>query len=98
MAKSIDDVSDSMAETLFGEAELDFLSAALASAVGEGEEPQVSASAPSATSVPTPPSTSPPVDDLMDLFNLGPDAPLELIDDSTMPPSDQRKTAARRSG
>ena len=89
-AKSIDDVSDSMAETLFGEADLDFLSAALASAVSEGEESQVPASAPS------PPA--PPVDDLMDLFNLGPDAPLELIDDSTIPPGDRRKAAARRGG
>ncbi len=94
MAKSIDDVSDSMAETLFGEAELDFLSAALASAVGEGEEAQGSASAPSA---PTP-AGSPPADDLMDLFNLGPDAPLELIDDSATIPGDQRKTVARRGG
>lgn len=95
LAKSIDDVSDSMAETLFGEAELDFLSAALASAAGEGEEPSASASAPSA---PTPQSASSPVDDLMDLFNLGPDAPLELIDDSAAPQDDQRKTAARRGG
>ncbi len=88
-AKSIDDFSDSMAETLFGEAELDFLSATLASASGEGEESQAA---------PTPPSTSSPDDDLMDLFNLGPDAPLELIDDSAAPPNDQRKTAARRGG
>ena len=101
-AKSIDDVSDSMAETLFGEADLDFLSAALASAVGEGEEAQVSASASSAPSAPSTPSTpsapTPPVDDLMDLFNLGPDAPLELIDDSTIPPGDRRKAATRRGG
>jgi hypothetical protein len=34
----------------------------------------------------------------MDLFNLGPDAPLELIDDSAASPSDQRKSAARRGG
>lgn len=94
LAKSIDDVSDSMAETLFGEADLDFLSAALASAVGEGDEAEASASAPSA---PTPP-TAPPVDDLMDLFNLGPDAPLELIDDSAAPQGDQRKSSVRRGG
>jgi hypothetical protein len=94
LARSIDDVSDSMAETLFGEAELDFLSATLASAVGEGEEPQAAASA----SAPTPPATSSPTDDLMDLFNLGPDAPLELIDDSATATGDQRKTAARRGG
>ena len=87
-AKSIDDVSDSMAETLFGEADLDFLSATLASAVSDGEESHVPVSARS------PPA--PPVDDLMDWFNLGPDAPLELIDDSTVPPGDRRKTAARR--
>ncbi len=95
MAKSIDDVSDSMAETLFGEADLDFLSAALASAVGEGEgeESQASASAQGVANAP-----APPVDDLMDLFNLGPDAPLELIDDSATIPGDQRKTAVRRGG
>ena len=93
-AKSIDDVSDSMAETLFGEAELDFLSAALASAVGENEEAPAAAPAQSPQ---TPPPTSSPADELMDLFNLGPDAPLELIDDSATPQSDQRKTAARRS-
>ncbi len=87
-AKSIDDVSDSMAETLFSEADLDFLSATLASAVSDGEESHVPVSARS------PPA--PPVDDLMDWFNLGPDAPLELIDDSTVPPGDRRKTAARR--
>jgi hypothetical protein len=92
LAKSIDDVSDSMAETLFGEAELDFLSATLASAVGESDESQAAASAPSA---PAAPATEPPIDDLMDLFNLGPDAPLELIDDSATPQSDQRKTARR---
>jgi len=94
-AKSIDDVSDSMAETLFGEADLDFLSAALASAVGEGEESQVSALESSASA---PPPASPPEDDLMDLFNLGPDAPLELIDDSRAPPSEHRKSATRRGG
>ena len=92
LAKSIDDVSDSMAETLFGEAELDFLSATLASTVGEGEELHASASASNASNAPTP-----QVDELMDLFNLGPDAPLELIDDSATIPGDQRKKAARRS-
>jgi hypothetical protein len=94
MAKSIDDVSDSMAETLFGEADLDFLSAALASSAGENDESQ--AYAPE-SSAPTPPPAAPPEDDLMDLFNLGPDAPLELIDDSASPPS-ERKSAARRRG
>ncbi|MEO8466094.1 MAG: AAA family ATPase [Gammaproteobacteria bacterium] len=93
MAKSIDDVSDSMAETLFGEADLDFLSAALASSSGESEESE--AFAPEAS---TPPQAAPPEDDLMDLFNLGPDAPLELIDDSSAPPSDRRKSATRRGG
>jgi hypothetical protein len=78
-----------MAETLVGEAELDFLSAALASSVGEGEEPQ--AAAPSTSGPPRPPASPP--DELMDLFNLGPDAPLELIDDSVTPQSDRRKTA-----
>jgi hypothetical protein len=31
----------------------------------------------------------------MDLFNLGPDAPLELIDDSATIPGDQPRTARR---
>jgi len=94
LAKSIDDVSDSMAETLFGEAELDFLSAALASAAGEGEreDSPVSAAASRAASAPSGESK---VDDLMDLFNLGPDAPLELIDDSAAPESERRKNVRR---
>jgi len=91
-AKSIDDVSDSMAETLFGDAELDFLSATLASAIGEGEEPR--AGAPATSAAPTPPPAPPP-EELMDLFNLGPDAPLELIDDSAAPQTDRRKTVRR---
>jgi hypothetical protein len=101
LAKSIEDVSDSMAETLFGEADLDFLSAALASSLGESDESQAAAApeavAPSVPNAPPPPTSS-PVDELMDLFNLGPDAPLELIDDSVTPQNDlPRKTAARRS-
>ncbi|HVY63872.1 MAG TPA: hypothetical protein VHH11_03540, partial [Gammaproteobacteria bacterium] len=72
-------------------ADLDFLSAALASAVGEEDTPAASAPAPAA---PPPPS---PVDEFMDLFNLGPDAPLELIDDSSTPRTNEpRKTASRR--
>jgi hypothetical protein len=96
-AKSIDDVSDSMAETLFGEADLDFLSAALASGVGDGDGEESQAFA-NESNVAVAPPTESPVDDLMDLFNLGPDAPLELIDDSATPSSDRPKAAARRGG
>ncbi len=100
VAKSIDDISSSMAETLFGDAELDLVKAALASAADwpDGEEqpaapaarprPQARARARSRRHA--------PVDDPFDLFGLGDDAPLELIDDSTLPPIGQtRKSAAR---
>jgi type II secretory pathway predicted ATPase ExeA len=89
VAKSIDDISNSMAETLFGDADLDLLSAALASA--GFDDP--------ADATPEPPDepADDESDDIMDLFNLGPDAPLELIDDSATPPSGHtRKTATRR--
>ena len=95
VAKSIDDISSSMAETLFGDAELDLMAAALASAAGESPD--------DADAVPTPsrasprhdrrdrkPPRPPPKadDDPFDLFGLGDDAPLELIDDSTLPPAE----------
>jgi type II secretory pathway predicted ATPase ExeA len=90
VAKSIDDVSDSMAETLFGDADLDALSAALASAGFNADADESPAAEPS----PPPAAES---DDIMDLFNLGPDAPLELIDDSVTPrPNQSRKSATRR--
>jgi type II secretory pathway predicted ATPase ExeA len=95
VAKSIDDVSDSMAETLFGDADLDALSAALASAgFNDGTDEGADEGPAPEPRRPTPASQP---DDLMDLFNLGPDAPLELIDDSVNPPSDRtRKSATRR--
>jgi type II secretory pathway predicted ATPase ExeA len=90
VAKSIDDVSDSMAETLFGDADLDALSAALASAGFDPDDDEGAAPEPNEP----PPAES---DDIMDLFNLGPDAPLELIDDSSTPrPGRPRKSATRR--
>jgi len=129
-AKSIDDISDSMAETLFGEADLDMLSAALAaSGWSEEEQPTVAASvsaapkpaaaakppaAPStapaappraAASAPPPPSAAKPAapakaaappaeEDPFDFLGLGPDAPLELIDDPE-PTSATRKEGTR---
>jgi hypothetical protein len=88
-AKSIDDISNSMAETLFGEADLDRLSAALGagwpddSAIGTAAtEKRAPAAAPKSAASPP---KAPPEDDPFDLFDLGPDAPLELIDDSTTP-------------
>ncbi len=93
IAKSIDDVSDSMAETLFGEADLDALSAALASAGFSDGTEEREAPARSAPSAPPPTEST---DDILDLFNLGPDAPLELIDDSATPPTHQPRTGTRR--
>jgi hypothetical protein len=98
-AKSIDDISEIDAETLFGDAGLDLVSAALASAA-EWPDDDVGSVAPPATPA-TPPapakSAAPkeppaePVDDPFDLFGLGDDAPLELIDDSAQP----RKAGSR---
>ena len=119
-----------MAETLFGDAELDLVTAALASAAewpDENEQPAAPAArtpepakpaapaartpepakpaAPAARTpepakpaarTPEPPKPAAPVDDPFDLFGLGDDAPLELIDDSTLPPSGvTRRSAAR---
>ncbi len=119
-AKSIDDLSEIDAETLFSDAELDLVSAALASAAEwpDDDEPAAApvppprrespkAAAPAASrpdtakAAETAPSrataakAAPPADeDPFDLFGLGDDAPLELIDDSTLPPN-TRKRAAR---
>ncbi|HEX5050090.1 MAG TPA: AAA family ATPase [Gammaproteobacteria bacterium] len=78
-AKSIDDISNSMAETLFGEADLDMFSSALAA----GSWPESDDAA-----APAPAKAAKKADDSdgFDLFDLGPDAPLELIDDSSLPP------------
>ena len=100
VAKSIDDISSSMAETLFGDAELDLVTAALASAAewpdddGHPAPAAVGKAEPVKASVKTEPAKTPPADDPWDLFGLGDDAPLELIDDSTLPPAN-RKSAAR---
>jgi general secretion pathway protein A len=103
VAKSIDDISSSMAETLFGDADLEMLSQALASA-GWSEDKAAAAEQPPTQSTPAarpkakpaPPPAS-PEDDLLDLLGLGADAPLELLDDSA-PHADEaaRKTATRR--
>jgi hypothetical protein len=87
VAKSIDDISNSMAETLFNDADIEMLSAALASAGWSGDhraEPPVaelSAAEPSDSKRMA--RMTPSVDDSFDLFDLGDDAPLELIDDSS---------------
>ncbi|HUQ53507.1 MAG TPA: hypothetical protein VM692_14875, partial [Gammaproteobacteria bacterium] len=101
VAKSIDDISSSMAETLFGDAELDLVTAALASAAewpDDDAPPSTTADKPEAVKVAPKPAAAkapPPVEDPFDLFGLGDDAPLELIDDSTLPPI-APKSAARR--
>jgi type II secretory pathway predicted ATPase ExeA len=93
VAKSIDDISSSMAETLFGDAELDLVSAALASAAADWPEDN-DANEPAAPAVVAKAAkAAPPPDDPFDLFDLGDDAPLELIDDSV--DASSRKTATR---
>jgi hypothetical protein len=93
VAKSIDDISSTMAETLFGDAELDLVTAALASAAEWPDDDVQPAPAPSK---PAPAKAAARADDPFDLFGLGDDAPLELIDDSAQPSADRnRKSAAR---
>ncbi len=91
-AKTIDDISSSMAETLFGEADLDMLSAALASAGWpDNEKVPVDDSK-------VPASSEPIVEDELDIFGFSTPGPLELLDDDgqdTKTP-DQRKVATRR--
>jgi hypothetical protein len=98
-AKSIDDISSSMAETLFGDAELDLVTAALASAAAEwpedAEEP-AAAAAQAPPGKPGPRKVAAPAEDPFDFLGLGDDAPLELMDDSTLPPvNPAARTAAR---
>jgi type II secretory pathway predicted ATPase ExeA len=117
VAKSIDDISELDAETLFSDTELDLVSAAAASAAEWPDEDVESNPAPAESAAPPAPARRPfapaptptaarpeppptttqlPADDPFDLFGLGDDAPLELIDDSAPPSGDPtRKTAAR---
>jgi hypothetical protein len=99
IAKSIDDLSELDAETLFGDAGLDLVSAALASAA-EWPDDELEPVAPPAAPLPRAQHEAkkapPPADDPFDFFGLGEDAPLELIDDSAPLASDHaRKTATR---
>jgi type II secretory pathway predicted ATPase ExeA len=95
-AKSIVDISESMAETLFGDAELDFLSTSLAAETGAAPTP-APAPAAAAPAKPKPAKAArSDDDDLLDLLGLS-DAPLELIDDSAQPPSDKaQKSGTKR--
>jgi hypothetical protein len=93
-AKSIDDISNSMAETLFGEADLDMLSAALSTGWSESDDAERDAEP---SGVAASDAAKEAEQDPFDLFDLGPDAPLELIDDSAnrpLPPN--RKIANDR--
>jgi predicted flap endonuclease-1-like 5' DNA nuclease len=106
-----------MAETLFGDAELDLMTAALASSANwDDDKPGLSAATPVAPAKPTaaaptktaaPPAPKPAAkpsapakpaassgDDLLDLLGLS-DAPLELIDDSTLPPTAPKAAGQR---
>jgi hypothetical protein len=105
-ARSIDDISSSMAETLFGDAEVDLLTAALAAAAGWSEEESAPTPtpAPAAAAPPKPtakgatkPAASPAPegeDDLLDLLGLGDGAPLELIDDTAPAGGDRGRKAS----
>jgi hypothetical protein len=99
VAKSIDDISEFDAETLFSDAQLDLVAAALASAsewADEEDAADAAASAPPpAPAKPATAKTLPPDDDFLELLGLGDDAPLELIDDSAGPDGRPRKSAAR---
>jgi len=96
VAKSIDDISEVDAETLFSDAELDLVAAALASAAEWADEEEDTAAAPPSTPAkPATAKTLPPDDDLLALLGLGDDAPLELIDDSADPNDRTRKSATR---
>jgi type II secretory pathway predicted ATPase ExeA len=98
-AKSLHDISDTAAETLFGDAELDLVSAALASAADWPDDDDPTAKPAPALSTSAPASPAKPAaasGDAFDLFGLDDNAPLELIDDSTLPPANPRpKTAIR---
>jgi type II secretory pathway predicted ATPase ExeA len=95
-AKSLDDISEIDAETLFGDAELDLVSAALASAAEWPDDEDPTAKPTPALGDTTGTKAVVPGEDALDLFGLDADAPLELIDDATLPPaSPTRKTAAR---
>jgi Meckel syndrome type 1 protein len=107
-AKSLDDLSDMDAATLFGDAELDLVSAALASAADWPDDEAETATptpAPAAPPAPAPARSTNtgdttgsrvPSEDGFDLFGLDDNAPLELIDDATLPPANPtRKSAAR---
>jgi type II secretory pathway predicted ATPase ExeA len=95
-AKSLDDLSDIDAETLFGDAELDLVSAALASAAEWPDDEEPTAAPTAAPADTTGKNAAVPSDEALDLFGLDDDAPLELIDDATLPPvNPTRKTAAR---
>jgi general secretion pathway protein A len=99
VAKSIDDLSELDAETLFGDAGLDLVSAALASAADWPDDELDAAAAAAAPAPRTEPEAKKaplPADDPFDFFGLGEDAPLELIDDSAPPPSDRAAKAAVR--
>jgi hypothetical protein len=76
------------------------VTAALASAAewadddGQPAAPAVGKPEPPKAAVKAEPAKPAAVDDPWDLFGLGDDAPLELIDDSTLPPVN-RKSVAR---
>ena len=100
-AKSIDDISDSMAETLFGDADLDMLSAALASAGWPDDEPMTDDKPAALDDIPAALEAAPvaletePADDELDIFGFGTPKKLELVDDDTSA-TGQRKLATRR--
>jgi general secretion pathway protein A len=99
-AKSIDDISNSVAETLFGDAELDVLQAALAASMDEADtaptEAPPPAARPSASRVPARKPVASTGDDLLDLLDLTSDATLELMEEPLDKPAPSRTSAGQR--
>jgi type II secretory pathway predicted ATPase ExeA len=98
-AKSIDELTELDAETLFSDAQLDLVSAALASAAewpDDDLEPVAAPAPPPPRAEPEAKKVAPPIDDPFDFLGLGDDAPLELIDDSAPPANDRTRAAVSR--
>jgi hypothetical protein len=93
-ATSIDDISNSMAETLFGEADLDMLSAALASAGWSDDESEELLDELATTSLDISATMETPKGQFAS-FGRRPE-PLELVDDSPTGKNRAAKIAGQR--
>jgi hypothetical protein len=104
VGKSIEDVSDSLEETLFNDAELGTVSTGLGLAFARSSKDDASAPAPAPVRAATPKTAAPAKkqagvaadDDPFDFLGLGRDAPLELIDDPEPAPEPRKEVARKR--